>query len=111
MLWSVKTPVSLRDNTVGYIDTVRHARDYKVKYVVATSAFFIELCQEVVVKGFNKGWFINTRCAVNGVPGDSWQISQLKLPYCRTCHKLHAENYRIHSSNLGLHWSSIAKTE
>ena len=25
---------------VGYIDTVRHARDYKVKYVVATSGFF-----------------------------------------------------------------------
>ena len=45
------------------IDTLRHARDYKVKYVVATSGFFIELCQEVVVKGFNKGWFVNTRCA------------------------------------------------
>ena len=34
---------------VGYIDTVRHVRDYNVKYVVATSGFFIELCQEVVV--------------------------------------------------------------
>ena len=31
------------------------SRDYNVKYVVATSGFFIELCQEVVVKGFNKG--------------------------------------------------------
>ena len=31
-------------------------------------------CQEVVVKGFNKGKFINTRCAVNGVPEDVWQI-------------------------------------
>ena len=40
---------------VGYIDTVRHAHDNKVKYVVATSGFFIELCQEVVLKGFNKG--------------------------------------------------------
>ena len=29
---------------VDYIDTVWHARDYKVKYVVATSGFFIELC-------------------------------------------------------------------
>ena len=30
---------------VGYIDTVRHARDYKVKYVVAMSGFFfVELC-------------------------------------------------------------------
>ena len=55
---------------VGYIDTVRHARDYKVKYVVATSGFFIELCQEVVVKGFSKGKFVNTRCTVNGVPED-----------------------------------------
>ena len=56
-LWSVKkTPyLNLETISVGYIDTVRHARDYKVKYVVATSAFFIELCQEVVVKGFNKG--------------------------------------------------------
>ena len=41
-LWSVKPPVSFGDN-VGYIDTVRHARDYKLKYVVATSGFFIEL--------------------------------------------------------------------
>ena len=40
---------------IGYIDTVRHPRDYKVKYVVATNGFFIELCQEVVVKSFNKG--------------------------------------------------------
>ena len=64
-LWSVKTPLSFgRRQCVGYIDTVRHASDYKVKYVVATSGFFIELCQEVVVKGFNKGWFINTRCAL-----------------------------------------------
>ena len=38
---------------VGYIDTVRQARDYKVKYVVASSAYFIELSQEVVVKGFS----------------------------------------------------------
>ena len=30
----------------------KNARDYKVKYIVATSAFFIYLCQEVVVKGF-----------------------------------------------------------
>ena len=35
---------------VGNIDTVRHARDYNVKYVVAPSG----LCQEVVVKGFNR---------------------------------------------------------
>ena len=54
-LWSVKTPYLLETISVGYIDTVWHARDYKVKYVVATSAFFIDLCQEVVVKGLNKG--------------------------------------------------------
>ena len=56
-LWSVKKkkPVSFGNNSVSYFDTVRHARDYKVKYVVATSAFFIKLCQGVVVKGFNKG--------------------------------------------------------
>ena len=55
-LWSVKNPVSFGNNHgIGYIDTVRHARDYKVKYVVATSKFFVELCQEVVVVGFNKG--------------------------------------------------------
>ena len=74
--------------------------------------FFIESCQEVVVKDFNKGWFVNTRCAVNGVPEDVWQISHPKLPYCRTGHKLHAENYRIHPSNLRLQsgWP-IAKTE
>ena len=39
-LWSIKTPVSFGDNYDGYINTVRHARDYKVKYVVATSGFF-----------------------------------------------------------------------
>ena len=45
MLWSVKIPVSFGDNKIGYTDAVRHARDYKVKYVVATSVtFFIELC-------------------------------------------------------------------
>ena len=38
----------------GNIDTVRQTRDNKVKYVVATSGFFIESCQEVVVKGFNE---------------------------------------------------------
>ena len=43
-LWSIKTPVSFGDNNVGCIDTVRHADDYKVEYVVATSGFFIELC-------------------------------------------------------------------
>ena len=43
-LWSVKTPVYFGDKNVVYIDTVRHARDYKIKYVVATSGFFIELC-------------------------------------------------------------------
>ena len=53
--WSVKTPYRLETISVGYIDTVPHARDYKVKYVVATNAFLIELCQEVVVKSFNKG--------------------------------------------------------
>ena len=53
-LWSVKKPYLLETVSVGYIDRVRHARDYKVKYVVAISAFFIELCQEVVGKGFNK---------------------------------------------------------
>ena len=53
-LWSVKKNQYLLETTsVGYIDTLRHARDYKVKYVVATSAFFIELCQEVFVRGFN----------------------------------------------------------
>ena len=40
---------------VADIDSLRHARDYKVKYVVATSGFFIELCQEVVVKDFKAG--------------------------------------------------------
>ena len=54
-LWSAKNPVSLETTSVSYIDTIRHARGYKVKNVVATSAFFIELCQEVVLKGFNKG--------------------------------------------------------
>ena len=53
---------------VVYIDTVRQARDYKVKYVVATSAYFIELSQEVVVNGFNKGKSVDTRCP--GVPED-----------------------------------------
>ena len=51
-LWSAKKKnprvLELRQY-VGYIDTVRHVRDYKGKYVVATSRFFIELCQEVVV--------------------------------------------------------------
>ena len=47
---------------VGYIDTVRHARDYKVKYVVATSGFFIELCQEVVVKGFKDSSYPDEVC-------------------------------------------------
>ena len=54
-LWFVKKPVSFGDNMsvqerVGYIYTVRHARDYKVKCVVATSGFFIELCQKVVAR-------------------------------------------------------------
>ena len=53
-LWSLKNPYLLETISVGYTDTVRHARDYKVNYVVATSAFYIELCQQVVVKGFNK---------------------------------------------------------
>ena len=48
---AVKNHVSF-GNCVGYIDTVRHTRDYKVKYIVATSAFFIELCQEVALKLF-----------------------------------------------------------
>ena len=68
-LWSVKHPVSFGNKSYidnSYIDNI--------KYVVATSAFFIELCQEMVVKGFNKGYFVNTRCAVNGVPEDVWQI-------------------------------------
>ena len=45
-LWSVKKkkPVSFGNNSVSYIDTVRHARDYKVKYVVATSAFLTREC-------------------------------------------------------------------
>ena len=30
-------------------------------------------------------------------------------PYCRTRHKLHAENYRIHPSNLGLYWVANSK--
>ena len=34
----------IRGQYVDYIYTVRHARDYKVKYVVAMSGFFIELC-------------------------------------------------------------------
>ena len=54
-LWSVATPYLLETISVGNIDTVRHARDYKVKNAVAASAFFIELCQEVFVKGFKKG--------------------------------------------------------
>ena len=32
--------MTIRRQYVGYIDTVRHARDY----VVAMSGFFIELC-------------------------------------------------------------------
>ena len=67
-----KNPRIFWRQNVRYIDTVRHACDYKVKYVVATSGYFIELCQEVVVKGFNKSWFVNIRCAVNGVPEDVW---------------------------------------
>ena len=56
-LWSVKKKTYLLETiVVAYIDTVRHARYDKVKCVVATSAFFIELCQEEVVRGFNKGW-------------------------------------------------------
>ena len=43
-LWSVKKTRILWRQYVGYIDTIRQARDYKVKYVVATSGFFIELC-------------------------------------------------------------------
>ena len=43
-LWSVETSVSFWRQYVGYIDTVRHARNYKVKYVVATSAFFLFSC-------------------------------------------------------------------
>ena len=42
-LWSVKKKTYLLETiSVGYIDTVRHARDYNL--------FLIELCQEVVVK-------------------------------------------------------------
>ena len=43
-VWSVKNPRIFWRQYIDYIDTVRHARDYKVKYFVATSGFFIELC-------------------------------------------------------------------
>ena len=70
---------------VGYIDTVRHARDYKVKYssmLLPRVGFLLSCaCQEVVWKGFNKGWFVNTRCAVNGVPEDVWQIKVTRNCY------------------------------
>ena len=68
-LWSVKTPVSFGDNMSVTLTRFRHARDYKVKYVVSQVCLLSCACQEVVVKGFN-----NTRCAVNGVPEDVWQI-------------------------------------
>ena len=78
------------------------------------------------MEGFNKGLFVNTRCAVNGVPEVVWKIKITRnypklrnyhevcdqfdnMAYCRTGHKLHAENYRIHSSNLGLHWVAYSK--
>ena len=38
-----KTPRIFWRQYIGYIDTVRHTRDYKVKYVVATNGFLIEL--------------------------------------------------------------------
>ena len=44
MLWSVKKTRIFWRQYVGNIDMVHHARDYKVKYVVATSGFFIEFC-------------------------------------------------------------------
>ena len=39
-----KNPRIFRTQYVAYIDTVWHARDYKVKYVVATSGFCFQLC-------------------------------------------------------------------
>ena len=42
MLSSAKKTLYLLETiSVGYIDTVRHARDYKVKDVLATSAFLL----------------------------------------------------------------------
>ena len=43
-LWSVKNPrrpYLLETISVGYINTVLHARDYKVMYVAVTSAFLL----------------------------------------------------------------------
>ena len=40
-LWSVKkNPYLLETISVSYIDTVRDARDYKAKYVVADQCVF-----------------------------------------------------------------------
>ena len=48
-----KNPCIFWREYIGCIDTIRHARNYKVTdYVVATSGFFIELC---MLKGFNDG--------------------------------------------------------
>ena len=62
MLWSVRTHVSSGDNTVGYIDTARFGTLVitRSSMLLPRVGFFIELCQEVVVKGFNKGWLVNT---------------------------------------------------
>ena len=44
-LWYVKIPYPMETICrLHFFDTVRHARDYKVKYVVATSGVVIELC-------------------------------------------------------------------
>ena len=65
-------------------------------------AFFIELCQEVVVKGFN-----NTRCAVNGVPEGVWKLKSPKITILSnwsqtSCRKLSNTSIQLGSSLGGL---------
>ena len=72
--------------------------------------FFIKFaCQEVVVKVFNKDWFVNTRCAVNGVPEDVWQIKKspeitILSNWSQTqCRKLSNTSIQLGSSLDGLY--------
>ena len=52
-LWSVKKTRTFWRQYDSSIDTIRNARDYKVKYVVATSGVqFIDLC---MLRGSHKG--------------------------------------------------------
>ena len=105
-LWSgCKNPRIFGDNFVGYIDTVRHARDYKVKYVVATSGFFIELCQELVVKGFNKAGLVRSMESQRM----SGRLKSPEISISSNWSQISCRKLLNTPSNLSLHWVAHSK--